>query len=470
MSETTTGMQCAEDPAATEHSAPVKIAQLEIENYQRTKKVHLVLTDGLNIIGGRNHQGKTSVLNAIAAALGGARRVVDNPINNEAKLADKRTVACTSVELSNGILAKRGFTVKNDRGNLVVKLPSGRDGNQSDLDEVVSSFALNASQFFRGTDRDRTDMFLRTLGVDLEPLQKRYQDVYAERTKTWQLKEDTKGHADDLPSWEDVPAQELSASEVTKRLQDAMDHNQSVKLEKQDLLTGSEKVKQAQRHIDNCTQEHEDAARKVVELKRQLKAAEEHQAACEANVKQAIDAKAATEASHAENAQRVANLTEIDTEPIKKQLSEIEDTNRKVRDNITKSQKYREAESYMSTYREQTEQLDDIRKQMAAMLPPTMPVPGMALDLDRMILTYAGETWDGMSHSQQLIMATAIARLDNPKCGFVTVDKLEALDVDTLMKFGAWAHSEGLQVIGTRVSTNADGECQFVITDGSVQE
>jgi len=76
------------------------------------------LTDGLNVIGGANHQGKTSILDGIAMAIGGARQVGSNPINNDAKLDEKRTVASTQVEFSNGVLAKRGFTVKNEKGNL----------------------------------------------------------------------------------------------------------------------------------------------------------------------------------------------------------------------------------------------------------------------------------------------------------------------------------------------------------------
>ena len=50
----------------------VKINQLEIENVKRIKAVALTPAEnGLTILGGRNGQGKTSVLDAIAWALGG---------------------------------------------------------------------------------------------------------------------------------------------------------------------------------------------------------------------------------------------------------------------------------------------------------------------------------------------------------------------------------------------------------------
>ena len=65
-------------------------------------------------------------------------------------------------------------------------------------------------------------------------------------------------------------------------------------------------------------------------------------------------------------------------------------------------------------------------------------------------------------------VATAIVRAVNPRCGFVLLDKLEQMDLDTLADFGRWLEGEGLQVIATRVSTG--GECSVIIEDGSVME
>src|SRR5690625_3929228 len=52
----------------------VKINQLKVENVKRVKAVKIEPTpNGLTIVGGKNNQGKTSVLDAIAWALGGNR-------------------------------------------------------------------------------------------------------------------------------------------------------------------------------------------------------------------------------------------------------------------------------------------------------------------------------------------------------------------------------------------------------------
>lgn len=50
----------------------IKINKLEIENVKRIKAVKIEPTkNGLTIVGGNNNQGKTSVLDSIAWALGG---------------------------------------------------------------------------------------------------------------------------------------------------------------------------------------------------------------------------------------------------------------------------------------------------------------------------------------------------------------------------------------------------------------
>ena len=73
-----------------------------------------------------------------------------------------------------------------------------------------------------------------------------------------------------------------------------------------------------------------------------------------------------------------------------------------------------------------------------------------------------------MSASEQLKVAAAIVRKQNPNCGFILMDKLEQMDTETLAEFGSWLESEGLQVIATRVSTG--DECSIIIEDGCIVE
>ena len=94
-------------------------------------------------------------------------------------------------------------------------------------------------------------------------------------------------------------------------------------------------------------------------------------------------------------------------------------------------------------------------------------LPLIGLSVEDGELTYHGHRWDNMSGSDQLMVATAIVRKLNPNCGFVLLDKLEQMDLETLSTFGAWLETEGLQAIATRVSTG--DECSIIIEDGYVK-
>ena len=83
-------------------------------------------------------------------------------------------------------------------------------------------------------------------------------------------------------------------------------------------------------------------------------------------------------------------------------------------------------------------------------------------------MLFRSKPWDCMSGSDQLKVSTAIVRALKPDCGFVLLDKLEQMDLDTLREFSAWMEAEGLQGIATRVSTG--GECSIIIEDGYAKD
>ncbi|MBP0975340.1 MAG: chromosome segregation protein SMC, partial [Oscillospiraceae bacterium] len=110
--------------------------------------------------------------------------------------------------------------------------------------------------------------------------------------------------------------------------------------------------------------------------------------------------------------------------------------------------------------------IEQIRADRRALLNgANLPLPGLSVEGGKLL--YQGKAWDCMSGSEQLRVATAIVRCLNPECGFVLLDKLEQMDMQTLADFGAWLEANGLQAIATRVSTG--DECSIIIEDGWAQ-
>ncbi|UPU39307.1 AAA family ATPase [Erysipelothrix sp. Poltava] len=117
----------------------IKINKLEIENVKRVRAVHVVPSEkGLTVLGGKNNQGKTSVLDSIAWALGGKKYKPSNP-----RREGSVTPPSLRVELSNGLIVER----KGKNSDLKVIDPSGNKAGQTLLDSFVEELALDLPKF-----------------------------------------------------------------------------------------------------------------------------------------------------------------------------------------------------------------------------------------------------------------------------------------------------------------------------------
>mgnify|MGYP002419015179 FL=1 len=194
------------------------------------------------------------------------------------------------------------------------------------------------------------------------------------------------------------------------------------------------------------------AENEVIALERRLKIARENLERAQAD---------------AETAEKSAeDLQDESTAELEENLRKIDELNTKIRSNAAKEATEIEADNLVQEYDDLSDKIKDIREQRDALLDAAdLPLPGLSVKDGKLI--YKGQPWDGMSGAEQLKVAVAIIRKLNPECGFVLMDKLEQMDVDTLRKFGAWLQQEGLQVIATRVSTG--DECSVIIEDGMVK-
>lgn len=426
---------------------PVKISSLELENVKRIRAVQIQPTkDGLTVIGGRNGQGKTSVLDAIAWALGGNKLKPDNPNRDGGA-----TPAKLHVELSNGIVVER----RGKNGTLYVTDQTGMKGTQKLLDEFLSHLALDLPKFLGGTDKDRTAALLQTLGIDdqLAALDGQIRSTYQERQLVGQDAKRLRAHADKLPQHADVPEEPVSVAELVRQQQEILARNGENQRKR-------EKVEQIKRDYDRTVQSESDLndriaymLEQVERLKADLSEVQKRRSSLGADL---VMAKTTAE-----------QLQDESTAEIEASIADIESVNARVADNQRKAEAVEVATKREAEYADMTTTLENLRDRRTALLDGApLPLPGLSVNEDGH-LTYNGQTWSDMSSSEQLRVATAIVRATKPDCGFVLVDKLEQLDPQTLAEFGTWAQGEGLQVIGTRVGT--DDSCTVVIEDGKVE-
>lgn len=400
----------------------VKINSLEFENVKRIKAVQLTpAKNGLTVIGGDNRQGKTSVLDAIAWALGGDRFKPSNP-QREGSVIEPHL----KVTLDNGIVVERS----GKNSSLKVIDPSGNKGGQQLLNSFIEQLALDLPKFLNQSSKEKADTLLKIIGVgeQLYKLDQEEQLQYNRRTEIGRIADQKAKFAKEMPVYTDVPAEPLSVSELIQQQQEILAYN------------GMNKMKRDQ--LDHYEKEYELAKQAFDHAKSVLDAAEN-------NLKLAkLDAK---------------DLEDKSTAELEASIQHIEDINKKIRANLDRQKAEIEAEDFRSQYDELTEKVEAIRQQKKDLLKGAdLPLEGLTVENGELI--YNGQKWDCMSGAEQLIVATSIVRKLNPDCGFVLLDKLEQLDSKTLDAFGNWLEKEGLQAIATRVSSG--NECAIIIENG----
>lgn len=409
----------------------VKINKLEIENVKRVKAVTIEPTsNGLTILGGNNNQGKTSVLDAIAWALGGNKYKPSKPARD-----GSMNPPTLRVELSNGLIVER----KGKNSDLKVTDPSGQKAGQQLLDSFVEELAINLPKFIESSAKDKANTLLQIIGVGekLWELDRKEEQLYNERRTIGQIADQKKKYAAEQPQYPEAPNELVSIADLIH--------------EQQEILSRNGENARKRQNRENIVNEMHLSEARLKQLKEQL-AQEE-----------AVHDKLMGD--YVEANKSIEDLVDESTEEIENSIANIEEINRKVRANLDKEKAEEEAKQYESQYDKLTKQIQDVRDERTSLLDNAdLPLPGLSVEDGELV--FEGQKWDNMSGSQQLRVSTAIVRKLKPECGFVLLDKLEQMDIPTLNEFGKWLESEGLQAIATRVSSGE--ECQIIIEDGYV--
>ena len=418
----------------------IKINKLEIENVKRIKAVKIEPTaNGLTIVGGNNNQGKTSVLDSIAWALGGEKY---RPSKAQ---RDGSTIPPTlHIVMSNGLVVER----KGKNSSLKVTDPSGNKGGQQLLNEFVEQLALDLPKFIESSGKEKAQTLLKIIGVgdQLDVLDRKEKELYNNRLTIGQIADRKKKFADEQPYYPDAPKELIYPSDLIKQ--------------QQEILARNGENQRKRDRLNEITMNKHRVFDDIGRLDEQITTLQKQKEQLTEEYNQAV--------RDEETARKtVLELQDESTAELEASLANIEEINRKVRANLDKDKAEEDALDYRNQYNSLTAEIDKTRREKTDLLQSAeLPLPELSVKDGELI--YKGQQWDNMSGSDRLKVSTAIVRKLNPKCGFVLLDKLEQMDLDTLQEFGQWLEQEGLQAIATRVSTG--DECSIIIEDGYVKD
>jgi len=409
----------------------VKINQLKIENVKRVKAVKIEPSaNGLTVVGGKNNQGKTSILDSIAWALGG-NKYKPSQAHREGSMVEPYL----HLKLSNGLIVER----KGKNSDLKVIDPNGEKAGQRLLDSFVEELAIDLPKFIESTSKEKANILLQIIGVgdQLAELEKEESELYNQRRAIGQIADQKSKFAKEMPYHSDVPKELVSINDLIQQQQEILARNGENQRKRQQLTIIQNKHEQEQQEIARLEQQLNALRKQHVQTTNDLEIAQ----------KDALD------------------LQDESTDELEKNIAEIDAINVKIRANLDKDKAEEDAKEHRLKYDQYSNKINDVRQKKVDLLQSAnLPLPELSVENGELI--YKGQQWDNMSGSDQLKVATAIVRKLKPNCGFILIDKLEQMDLETLQEFGKWLEQEGLQAIATRVSTG--DECEILIEDGYV--
>lgn len=444
----------------------MQLISLIAENFKRIKVARIAPNGPLTKIIGKNGQGKTSAIDAVAAALGGKDHCPDQPIRNGQDSAQ------VIVDLGD-IKVKRRWTEKGSTLEVFSAEGAKFPSPQAMLDKLMGDLSFDPLQFNRMKPVDQAATLAKIAGLDLATISGQRRAKFDERTNVNRDLKAAQAQLAAMPVVE-APAEEVSLAELLKEIEDAENHNKAV----EDL---QRVAKEADVKASEVGEKYKAAVLKPAELEAQyaamIKKLEDQIAVLKAERDVAIEAAIKTAelikkqgqelcavADEAES--KAGAATYIDPAPLREKARNAESVNATVRANKTRAAKAAEVESKEAESKRLTESIEAIDTQRdTAITAAKLPVDNLSLGESGVLLN--GLPFEQASGAEQLRVSVAIGLALNPKLKLMLIRDGSLLDDDSMQLLATMAEQAGAQILIERVDQGnevgvkiVDGECE----------
>lgn len=415
---------------------PKKVKSLEVENFKRIEFVNFQPKGHSVIIKGANGAGKSSLTDALVAALAGKRFFPDRPIR------DGENHGHVEATIGNFII-RRDWNLKKDniKEKTTLRYDDGQpiSSPQTFLDNMFggTKFAnFDPGEFIRD-EKSQRSVLLKMIGIDslLEQIKKDREIIFAKRKDVNRKIRDQKGVITEIhiPGG-NVPTKLISAPELTRQITDATKKNQ----ENAGKRTS---YRNAKEDFDRIGGEIDELKRKIAELRR-------------------LQARHAGTIENLE--EEVENLKDVDTADIMRKLEDNEQQNELITQANEKREirkragnKLAEMETESNDY---TTELDELSyKKTEALKNAKFPVPGLSVDDDNVLFNGMPITQESDSKRLQIAIQIAIAKIPKDGIRIIRMKDASLLDANAMGEVDRIAVEHDVQVFLERVGKSDNG-------------
>lgn len=432
-------------PQFEEQQQHGRIVAFAAENVMRLQAVEIQPgEDPMVVIGGKNGQGKSSVLNCIEMALGGADSISKKPIR---KGEEKGRIV---VDLGD-IIVKRTFT-KGGGTNLVVTNKDGVpfDKPQTLLDKLIGRLSFDPLSFAKAKAPEQSKTLRELCGLDFTAIDAGQKKVFDERTENNRKVERAQARLVTMPEHTGVTGEEQSTASILEEQEKASTQNAKNQRARIELVELKDKIA----NVQTAKREWDD---EVQRLEGELEKAKRHVKDREALIQALYKQMTLDEA-------KLGELKDTDLSQFRTKLSELERNNAKIRENAAKAEARKTFKELQASSEAMTKQIDAFEREKRKKLDnAAYPVPGLGLDEDRNV-TWEGLPFEQASTSQQLRVSVAIGLALNKKLPILLIRQGSDLDPESLAQVAKMAADAKAQV--WLETSRTDAPASVIMEDG----
>lgn len=401
-----------------------KINKLKIENFMRIRVAEIEPNGSIVTVTGRNGQGKSSVLDAIAAVFGGPDKK-----NTPMPIRDGETSAHIIAETDDYVITRR-YTKSKSTVEIATHDGAKFPKAQAKLDSLLGKLTFDPLEFTRLDDKKQLETLLGLVDLPFDPqeLEQQRTDLYEQRAEVGR-----QGKAiGTVEVDESLPKDEQSASEIIQQIREVQRQN--------------DEISKQQSIIDSCMHERTTVLDQIEQLKAQLTQIDDRH-------------ETATQTLHELGEPKPTNELEA-------QLATVEETNAKIRANNNARARRAERERLREEWETYSSEITALDKSKAAGLAQAeMPVEGLGFD-DHGV-TYQGIPFKQVNPGSDIIISASIGMALNPDVRVMRIKEGSLLDTDSMRELAKLAEKHDYQ-IWVEVVSDGDGP-GIVIEDGSVK-
>ncbi|MEY4760655.1 MAG: hypothetical protein RLZZ200_511 [Pseudomonadota bacterium] len=426
----------------------MKIIGLQVENFKRLVAVNIKPDRSLVEIRGRNGQGKTSVLDAIWAALGGKAAAPIKPVRAG---AEEARISMDLGELKILRVFKNGSDGTVTTSLSVTAADGARYGSpQTMLDKLVGALSFDPLEFTRIPAKGQFDQLKQLVpGVDFDKLQRQHEGDMEARRDINRRAKDARSAAGQIVLPSAGPFEAVDESALVAELEQAGETNIDLQRRQQNRANAVELVATKGKEADALDARVATLLEEVEELKN----------------------RAETKRAEAlELQEKIANAEPlpdpVDTTAIRGRIDAARRANETAKLAQTKADHIARAVDLEKQADEITVRIDQRQAgKIEAIAAANIPVPGISFGDGEILLN--GVPFNQGSDAEQLRASIAIAAAMNPELRVIRVRDGSLLDADSLKLVAEFAEANDLQVWAEIVDSK--GETGILIEDGAIR-